>query len=56
MGRKGFYNPLSTEDSDSGLGKPMSIGEILGTRSDLMGPLAGREEEEYDEEYEEDED
>jgi len=49
-----FYNPLSGDSSEDI--KPMSIGEILGTKRDLMGPLAGREEEEYDEEYEEDED
>lgn len=45
-----FYNPLKGSSSDDI--RPMSIREILGGKSDLMGPLAGRREEEEPEEYE----
>ena len=48
-----FYNPLSGDSSEDI--KPMSIGEILGTKRDLMGPLS-EQEEEYEEDEEDEED
>ena len=52
-----FYNPLKGDSSSDDI-RPMSIRQILGSKSDLMGPLAGRREEgepEPEEEYEDEE-
>ena len=46
-----FYNPLSGDSGDDI--RPMSIRQILGSKSDLMGPLSGQQEEEYEEDEEE---
>ena len=49
-----FYNPLSGDSGDDI--RPMSIRQILGSKSDLMGPLSGQQEEEYEEDEEDEED